>query len=81
VTGPCAEAARGDTAIVTAAALRCWTWRDRHACGCGIPGDCLLTGPPRVPPGIPDWGAYDAEGLGLVPHDRYACPQCRAVGA
>ena len=41
------EAAGGGnvSAIVTASAWRCWTWRVQHACGCGRVADCILARP------------------------------------
>src|SRR6266487_3791253 len=55
------------------AAWRCWSWRAVHCCGCGRPGDCLLTTPPSVPCDQPD---YDVITLGLVPHPRETCDSC-----
>jgi hypothetical protein len=77
---PEAHAGSSAKASITAAVLRCWSWRALHACGCGIAGDCLLHQPLPVLDETPDWGAYDVTGLGLVPHDRTLCEPCGQVG-
>lgn len=60
-------------------------WRRMTGCPCGcmtrLPWlddpDCIRHRPLR----IIEYTGYDVAGLGLVPHDRTACPHCRAVAS
>jgi hypothetical protein len=45
-------------------AWRCWTWRLRHCCGCGVPADCVLLDPlPVHPPQRCHGAEFTAEGV------------------
>ena len=37
------------TSTPSVSAWRCWSWRTRHACGCGTPADCQLWAPAARP--------------------------------
>jgi hypothetical protein len=50
-------AAEGDSASEMAA-LRCWTWRLVHLCGCPTADDCLLHQPLPIHPEQPCRGEY-----------------------
>jgi hypothetical protein len=44
------------------AALRCWTWRTVHGCGCPTADDCLLLAPLPVHDDQPCRGMYGGNG-------------------
>lgn len=55
-------------------------------CPCGCESRPLLVDDPRCIRHLPvpeprDWGGYDVVTLGLAPHDREQCEQCRAVAS
>jgi hypothetical protein len=52
----------GESAIFPEAALRCWSWRDVHGCGCLYPDDCLLATPEPPLNGDTCRGLYNNSG-------------------
>jgi hypothetical protein len=46
------------SAIVTGAAVRCFTWRTVHGCGCGQAADCQLNSPLPFHPDQPCRGKF-----------------------
>lgn len=57
-----------DEAKATLAAWRCWTWRERHGCGCSLPADCLLL--TALPVHSPQPCAGEFTAAGWAPHCR-----------
>lgn len=52
----------GNTVADDLATWRCWTWRERHGCGCGQAADCMLRDPLPVHRLQPCPGMFGAGG-------------------
>ena len=62
-----------ETHVFPAESLRCWSWRDRHGCGCRTADDCMLAGPLPV-------HDHDRECSGRLSDGGRWLPHCAPTG-